>query len=187
MIYIFLSRTDLYPSNLQEWEPTQCLTGFLNVVHGEVGELQYEGRAPSDLTRSRTYFYDSFYTLPTQSSQHGKLERIPLPALDSPEWPLLDTEVIESYRTKMYNDIKCAMKPSIGARNVHLSLFVPIACFVHLFSDCKQLRKTRTTFMCKDIDEAWLDHLFDKGWRVKSSKGDDLIECRLNTFDIAFR
>ena len=87
----------------------------------------------------------------------------------------------------MYNDIKCAMKPSIGARNVHLSLFVPIACFVHLFSDCKQLRKTRTTFMCKDIDEAWLDHFFDKGWRVKSSKGDDLIECRLNTFDIAFR
>lgn len=87
----------------------------------------------------------------------------------------------------MFNDIKCAMKPSIGARNVHLSLFVPIACFVDLFSDCKQLRKTRTTFMCKDIDEAWLDHLFDKGWRVKSSKGDDLIECRLNTSDIAFR
>ena len=72
MMYIFLSCTHLYPSNLQEWEPAQCLTGFLNVVHGEVGELQYEGRAPgrapSDLVRSRTYFYDSFYTLPTQSS-----------------------------------------------------------------------------------------------------------------------
>ena len=101
--------------------------------------------------------------------------------------PLLDIDVIESYRTKMYNDIKCAIMPSIGARNVHLSLFVPMACFVDLFSDCKQLRKTRTTFMCKDIDEAWLDHLFDKGWRMKSSKGNDLIECRLNTFNIAFR
>ena len=69
------------------------LDGILECRNGEVGELQYEGRAPSDLTRSRTYFYDSFYTLPTQLSRHGKLERIPLPALDSPEWPLLDTEV----------------------------------------------------------------------------------------------
>ena len=118
-----------------------------------MGELQYEGHASSDLARSRIYFYDSFYTLPTQSSRHGKLERIPLPALDSPELPLLDIEVIESYRTKMYNDIKCAMKPSIGARIVHLSLFVPMASFVDLFSDCKQLRKTRTTLKCKDIDE----------------------------------
>ena len=76
-----------------------------------------------------------------------------LPALDSLEWSLLDTKVIESYKTKIFNDIKCAMKPSISARNVHLSLFVLIACFVDLFFDCRQSRKTRTTFMCKDIDK----------------------------------
>ena len=95
---------------------------FLNVIHGEVGELQYEGHPPSDLARSRTYFYDSFYTLPTQSSRHGKLERIPLLALDSLEWPLLDTEVIVIHDQNV-NDIKCAMNASTGARNVHLKFF----------------------------------------------------------------
>ena len=79
-----------------DWESAQCLTSFLNVIHFELGELQYEHRAPIDLARCGTYFYDPFYILPTQASRQGKLEHIPLPTLDSPEWPLPDTKVIKA-------------------------------------------------------------------------------------------
>ena len=75
----------------------------------------------------------------------------------------------------MFNEIQCAMKPSTGGKNAHLSWFLPFACFVDFFSDSQQLRRSKTTFMCKLLDEAWFDSLLEKGWIVKIVEGDDLI------------
>ncbi|KAJ7565499.1 hypothetical protein O6H91_02G063400 [Diphasiastrum complanatum] len=123
--------TDLYPSCISEWELAQSLAGILDVIHSDVGKLQYRGRSPKELADCSIYFYESLYT-----PGFGKLEAIPLPSFQSDEWPTPDTIVSESLRCKLLIDIRNAMKINIGSKIVHLSWFISLHIFVDFFS-CK--------------------------------------------------
>lgn len=176
----FLS--DLYPSCISEWEPAQSLAGILDVIHSDVGKLQYRGRSPKELADCGIYFYESLYT-PQTDGGFGKLEAIPLPSFQSDEWPTPDSIVSESLRCKLLIDIRNAMKISTGSKIVHLSWFISLHIFVDFFSSAS-VRRTPTLFVCKDLSDETLSDLMDQGW---DSKTNNDIECRIKKSSMIFR
>ena len=56
--------------------------------HGSIGEHIYRDRSKSNLAENGIFFFDHFYLVPTFRQTYGKLEKIPLPNFDSPEWSL---------------------------------------------------------------------------------------------------
>ena len=79
---------DIYPSSYQEWQPGECILGFMDVLHGSIGELQYSGRSATQLSQSGIFFYDHFYQLLDKGNTHGVLKKLGLPAWNTIDWPI---------------------------------------------------------------------------------------------------
>lgn len=174
---------DLYPSNIHEWEPVTSLSGIIDVIHSEIGKLQYKGRTAKELADSGIFFYDAMY-IPDLNGRIGKLECIPLPSFQDNEWWIAPNDnIIKSFRSKLYNDIQKSLKISTGSKNVHLNWFVPLSLFVNAFS-ITEVRRTPTLFICKNLSDDFFLEFMDKGWDQKSN-GD--IECRIKHSSICFR
>ena len=48
------------------------------MLHGHVGQLQYEGRTGGSLADEGIFFYDHFYQLLNRSNRNGYLQALPL-------------------------------------------------------------------------------------------------------------
>lgn len=106
-----LFTADLYPSNINEWEPSGSLAGVLNVIHSDIGRLQYKGRTAKELADIGIYFYESMY-IPDLQGSFGRTESIPLPCFRSDEWITPDTAGCESFCCKLFNDVRNSLKIS---------------------------------------------------------------------------
>lgn len=184
---IFVLFAVVYPSNFQEWQSIECITGRINVYHIELGSILYSNRLPSTLAAEGIFFYDSTYLLPTASFGYGKLLASPPPPLNAVEWPDIHGDIAMSYKHRFSSDILNAMKPSTGSKGVHLSWLLPILCFASMFRFCAGIRKTRYTYTCKDLTEEWMNSFLGSSWDVKTTHDKETIVCTINLEDIVFR
>lgn len=155
----------IYPSTIEEWQSVECLSGKIVVYHTEIGSILYGGKLPSALASEGIFFYEFLYVLPIVKCQYGQLHPIPPPSLDSVDWPFLSLDVAASFKLKIVGDIQGGMKPSTGAKGVHLSWAMPLSCFAFLFKSCVGAKKTRYTYTCKDLDVEWLDSCRGLGYQ----------------------
>lgn len=159
------------------------LSGIIDVIHSEIGKLQYRGRTAKELADSGIFFYDAMY-IPDTNGGMGKLEYIPLPNFqDNVWWIAVNDNIIKCFRSKLYNDVQKSLKTSTGSRNVHLSWFVPMSLFVSSFSNT-EVHRTPTLFVCKNLSDDFLFKFMDKGWDIRSTAD---ISCRIKHSSISFR
>jgi len=96
---------DLYPSNFEDWIEPRSVTNVLYVVHAEIGEAQKGSDTYKELLQIGVYFYSAKFIPSRDPGGYGTLEEIPLPLLDTPEWPLPDMCTTESFRTEFRRDL----------------------------------------------------------------------------------
>ncbi|KAI5060947.1 hypothetical protein GOP47_0024093 [Adiantum capillus-veneris] len=173
----------LYPSDSIEWQRIECFTEVMHVFHVEIGKLLYEGKSSRQLADEAIFFYSSKYIVPKGRYEYGTLEPLPLPKLDSREWPACNSSILHTCTPKLSVDILNAMKPSIGS----LNWFIPIVIFGHIFKSCVGLHRTRCTYIMKNLSEEWLCKTFGKNWGYKASSDLETIECRVSSKDVVFR
>lgn len=155
---------------------------MLDVIHTDIGQLQYRGRTAKDLVDSGIFFYESMY-IPDTKGNFGQIVPIPLPSFESDEWIAPAATVSESFRCKIYNDVKNSLKMSTGSKTVRLSWFISLNIFVDFFSSVN-VHKTPTMFVCKNLSDSLLSELMDEGWDKRS---DGEIECRIKMSSMCFR
>lgn len=177
-----MSFADLYPSSISEWQPIQSLAGIIDVIHSDIGLLQYKHRPLKSLLDSGIFFYDSLY-IPCKNGLNGKLETLPLPHFLREEWVPPDSTIAESFRSKFFMDIQNCMKCSTGSKTNRLYWYLPFAIFVDFFARCN-VRKTATMFIAKDLTDEIISELLDDHWDVKT---DGNIQCRANKSSMIFR
>ena len=145
-LFVF-SVLDIYPSSYQEWQPGECILGFMDVLHGSIGELQYSGRSATQLSQSGIFFYDHFYQLLDKGNTHGVLKKLGLPAWNTIDWPIPQGVVAESYRAKLFAEVQHSLRPGIAAKICKINICMPITVFVDLFSHLKiKVCKTMLTY-----------------------------------------
>ena len=165
---------DVYPSSYEEWEPVECILGIFNVVHAHIGQCQYDGRSGQVLANSGIYFYDHFYHLLDRSHSKGTLEKLPLQAdWNYMDWPIPDTLVIESARSKAYKDVQRSLRGTIATKIVKVVMYMPITVFVELFS-AVDIKIAKTMLICRNMDSDMSSKLLDEGWHYKEI---DNIHC----------
>ncbi|KAG0573080.1 hypothetical protein KC19_VG147200 [Ceratodon purpureus] len=112
----------LYPSKFEDCVDPNSILGIIVVVHADIGEATRGIRTHKDLLGESLFFYNAFYILPQATGRYGQVVSIPLPPLDSLDWPLPDMATSEAFRSKFRNDILLSMKASTGSRINHLQL-----------------------------------------------------------------
>ena len=172
---IFYCIADLYPSNLEEWQPLESIVDVFECLHSAIGEQMYKGRSNIDLAENGIFFYDHFYFIPLGRSQYGQVEQISLPNFDSIDWPLPSQSTSEAYKCKLYIEIQKCMKPGVASRQSRVSIFMPIAVFVDFFSVSK-IRVTKTMLLVQNIQEANILQCVDKGWDTRE---EDSVICKV--------
>jgi hypothetical protein len=177
----------IYPSSFEEWQSVECLSGMFLAYHTEIGTILYGGKLQSTLANEGIFFYESSYVLPVGKNKYGKLQPIPPPSLNSVEWPHPSLDVAASYKLKFVTDIQGAMKPSTGAKGVHLSWLFPHSCFAYIFGSWAGLKRTKFTYTCKELDQSWLDSCLGQGWDVKTTHVKETIQCIVTAQDVVFR
>ncbi len=179
-------RADLYPSSFEDWIDPRSITDVLYVIHAEIGEAQRGNHTHKELLQIGVYFY-SVKKFPTRDpGGYGTLQEIPLPTLDSPEWPLPDMWTTESFRARFRQDFRSAMKATVGSRATHIQWFLPVHVMVDLFSGTT-FHRTPTLFVFKNLDEDSFDSVMDKGWDSKVCLGADIIKCIIHRSTVIFR
>lgn len=119
------------------------------------------------LAERGVFFYDYFYKVPRAETNFGRLKPLPLPSINSPEWPIPTAETSECFRVKLYSEIQKCLRPSVASRQVRISVFMPLHIFVDFFHD-EEVRKTMSMFLCKS--ETCLDFL-DQNWDNSLTNG----------------
>ena len=160
---------------------------MITVFHIEIGSILYSGKLARTLASQGIFFYDALYVLPTSQLQYGKVKQLPPLALSSIEWPHLNPNIAASYKLKFACDIQIAMKPSTGARGVHLSWLVPTSTFAHFFASCSGMKKTKFPYTCKDVDQDQLDTTLGPDWDTKTSHGKETEQCIVTLQDVVFK
>ena len=101
-------------------------------VHGNIREQIYKDRSKSSLADNEVFFYDHFYYIPTKRQAcGGKLDKIPLPHFDSPDWPLPSQGTSEAYRCRIFIEIQKCMKPNVASTQSRVNIFMPIDVFIN--------------------------------------------------------
>ena len=67
--------SNLYPSSYETWQNIDCILGFIDVLHGLIGEQQNQGRCATELAQSGIFFIDHFYQLLDNANTHGVLRK----------------------------------------------------------------------------------------------------------------
>ena len=145
----------------------ECLIGIFNVIHSHIGQLKYDGRSGQMLANTGIFFYDHFYRLHDRRNSRGSLQKINLqPDWNYMDWPILDTSVLESVKSKMYKDVQPSLRGSIATKIVKIVMFMPITIFVDLFS-AADVRITKTMLICKNLNPEFSKTLLDEDWFIK--------------------
>ena len=111
----------------------ECLIGIFNIIHSHIGQLQYDGRSGQMLTNTGIFFYDHFYRLHDNKNSKGSLHKISLQSdWNYMDWPIPDTSVLESVKSKLYKDVQRSLRGSIATKIVKIVMFMPITVFVRL-------------------------------------------------------
>ena len=159
---------DIYPSSYQEWQPGECILGFMDVLHGSIGELQYLGRSATQLSQSGIFFYDHFYQLLDKGNTHGVLKKLGLPAWNTIDWPIPQGVVAESYRAKLFAEVQHSLRPGIAAKICKINICMPITVFVDLFNHLKiKVCKTMLTYKADGTEH--IVNFLDDGWDKRTS------------------
>lgn len=66
--------TDIYPSNLEDWQPIESIVGIFDAFHAFIGEHLYKVRSARSLAERGVFFYDKFYTAPQSATGYGSLK-----------------------------------------------------------------------------------------------------------------
>jgi hypothetical protein len=171
-MFLISLRTDIYPSTLEDWQPIDSIVGIFDAYHASIGEHLYKVRSGRSLAERGVFFYDKLYMAPQSVAAFGTLKPLPLPPLESPEWPLPIAETSECFRLKLYNDIQRCLRPNVASRQVKITLFMPLHVFVDFFYD-EEVRKTLSMIICKS--EKCMDFL-DQSWDLKELHG---VTCKV--------
>lgn len=175
--------TDIYPSSYEEWQPVECILGFMDVLHGSIGELQYAGRRSIQLAEAGIFFYDHYYQLLDKENSHGALQEESLPTWGSLDWPIPHGSITESYRAKLFAEVARSLKPGSVTRIVKISICMPIGVFVELFSKLQiKVSKTMLSFKVREEDE--LQGFLDAGWDRSNSQH---VICEVNHKSISIK
>jgi len=179
---------DLYPSPCEDWIDPRSILGVIVVLHAEIGEATCGGRSHRELLEDSIFFYNATFRPPGPQSRYGKFIEIPLPLLESPDWPLPDMSTSEAFRAKLWKDFQGSMRPSTGSKRTHLSWFLPIGVFVDLFSVAQgDMRKTAHMFVFNRVSQDLSNSLMDQGWDSKIMNGPDVIKTTVNHESLSFR
>lgn len=170
LYYTVFICADLYPSNLEEWQPVESIVDVFECLHGSIGEQMYKGRSNTDLAENGIFFYDHSYYIPLDKGQYGHIEKLSLPAFDSLDWPLPSQSTSEAYKCRLYTEVQKSMKPNIASRQSRIAIFMPVAVFVDFFSTTI-IRVTKTMFLVQNIDEPEDMQCMDKGWDTREENG----------------
>ena len=127
----------------------------------------YRGKPHRELANNGIFFYDMSYIEPHSSSACGRVTPLLLPPFGSKDWSLPTSQMSESFKSRLLQDIQTSLKYTIATKIVRLTLFIPIEVFVDFFFD-EQIRTTKTMFICKS--ESCVDFLNDK-WDRKECRG----------------
>ena len=146
----FMWCTYLYPSNLEDWQPMECIVDLIDVLHSSIGEQMYKGRTGWSLAENGVFFYDHFYVVPSTPLCHGSITKIALPDFRSEEWPLPSQITSESYRCKIFSEIQKCLRTNIASKQCRISLFMPLDVFVDFFSHV-EVRRCKTMFSVKNF------------------------------------
>ena len=114
----------------------------------------YKGRTKGSLAKNGLFFYDHFYNAPSHSGQWGSLIELALPGFCSGEWPLPNPSTSESYRCKLFYEIKKCLKSGIASKQSRITIFMPIIVFIDFFSsmDVRAL-KTMLSIKCANMED----------------------------------
>jgi len=104
----------------------QSIIGVVWFVHAIVGEAQRGQRTYEELLENGIFFYNAFYIPQSPALRHARLEPIPLPGFDDPEWPLPDMSTSEHFRFCLRRDFLLSMRPTTASRSTHLQWSMPI-------------------------------------------------------------
>ena len=111
----------------------ECIIGLMNVYHAFIGTQQYKGRTSSQLAGAGVFFFDHFYDLGLDHSCQ-KLVKIEVPEFASSEWPLPSTDISETFRLKLFQEVQKALKGNIATRQVKIKVCMPINVFIDFFA-----------------------------------------------------
>ena len=90
-------------SNWKEWEQIECITSVFQVVHSKIGKLLYPSKDPTWLKKEGVLFYKYEYILMKTIGSFGYLKDIPLPSLNSLEWPSVDDCFVIYFHYKLFS------------------------------------------------------------------------------------
>lgn len=170
-----------------QWLDPKCIEGVICVTHAEVGELMRGSRLHKELLQDGVFFYNASYVTPTAGAQFGRVQPIPLPSFDSPEWPLPDMSTMEAFPAKLCLDFQNAMRPNTGSSQTHLSWFMPICVFIDFFAVADTIQRTTSMWIFKNVSDALCQSLMDGGWDSKVTFGADAIKCTIARTSLIFR
>lgn len=158
------------------------------VLHAEIGERTRGVRSHAELLRDNVFFYNATYIPRSNSLTFGTVIPIPLPGLESAEWPLPDMYTTEAFRARFRTEFQSAMRPTTGSKQTHFSCFLPIHVFVDLFVVASSnVTRKPTMFVFKPVKKELTDSLMDQGWNIKVSIGVDHIKCTVDSTSLVFR
>ena len=146
------------------------------MLHGDVGQLQYDGRTGPILADEGIFFYDHFYQLLNRSNRNGYLQALPLEAeRNGLTWPVPDCFGIESIQSKIFKDVQRSLRATIPTNLVKIMLHMPINMFVELFGEF-DVRVTKTMLVCKQMDNERLTRILRKQWFTRQVGN---VHCRI--------
>ena len=179
--------TGIFPSNCVEEQPLQSLTGVYNALHTSIGEVMFASQNPAELAQNNIFFFSHSYLVPKKVGLFGKLEEIPNPPLNSPEWPKPDAWTILCLKCKMVHDIKTSLKFSKASRSVGLNWFCPMHVFVHMFN-FMPVHQTKSMYICKELGSELMQGLLGEDWDInEGSHQGDVYRCNVVDSSVTFR
>ena len=70
---------------------------------------------------------------------------------------------------------------------MHLSWLLPISYFASFFGFYAGIRKTKYTYICKDLRGEWMNSFPASNWDVKINHDKERVVCTINLEDVVFR
>lgn len=179
---------DVYLSDFKDWVHPESIIGVIVVLHAEIGQRTRGVMSHAELLRDNVFFYNATYIPRSSPLTFGTVIPIPLPGLESGEWPLPDMYTTEAFRARFRTEFQYAMRPTTGNKQTHFSCFLPIHVFVDLFVVASSnVTRKPTMFVFKPVKKELTDSLMDQGWNIKVSIGVDHIKCTVDSTSLVFR
>ena len=156
-------------------------------VHAHIGDCMFATIPSNKLIEQRIFFISHKYLVPKSSDAYGRVEAIPTPSLQSPEWPTPDQWALACLKRKILQDFQASLKFGKAARSVGLSWHCPIHLFVHAFCTLP-LVETPTMIICKAVGVEAMDTILGAHWGyVEGMHDGDHYKCIVSPAQLCLR